>query len=342
MLSYEGRGCKPSLVRSEQPLLSVRDLAVDFELEGGVLRAVDRISYDVRPGEIVGIVGESGSGKSVSVLAVLRLLNVYSTAARVTGEVLFEGRDLFALTAKQMRGIRGKEIALIFQDPSSSWHPVLRIGRQVAEARLAHEKLRSNSVRQHVEGLFEAVGIPNPQLRYEQYPHEYSGGMKQRAMIAMAIANKPKLLIADEPTTALDVTIQSQVLELLRNVTADTGAALILISHDIGVIAEMADRVIVMYGGRVMEEGPVEQVLLSSRHPYTKGLLSSLPKIDKTVSRLPTIPGSPPQLFQASAGCPFEPRCGLSNNREPCRVQRPPLRQCGEGQLSACHFLEEM
>ena len=331
-----------SPAQSEQTLLSVRDLAVDFELEGGILRAVDRISYDVRPGEIVGIVGESGSGKSVSVLAILRLLNVYTTGASVTGEVLFEGRDLFALTAKQMREIRGKEIALIFQDPSSSWHPVLGVGRQVAEASLAHEKMRSDRVRQHVEGLFESVGIPNPRVRYDQYPHEYSGGMKQRAMIAMAIANRPKLLIADEPTTALDVTIQSQVLELLRNVTADTGAALILISHDIGVIAEMADRVIVMYGGRVMEEGSVEQVLVSSRHPYTKGLLSSLPQIDKKMSRLPTIPGSPPQMFQASAGCPFEPRCGLSNDRDPCRELRPPLRQCGDGQFSACHFLEEM
>jgi len=327
---------------AEQTLLSVRDLAVDFELEGGVLRAVDRISYDVRPGEIVGIVGESGSGKSVSVLAVLRLLNVYTTGASVTGEVRFEGRDLFALTAKQMREIRGKDITLIFQDPSSSWHPVLRIGRQVAEVSVAHDTMRPNRVREHVEGLFESVGIPNPRVRYEQYPHEYSGGMKQRAMIAMAIANKPKLVIADEPTTALDVTIQSQVLELLRNVTADTGAALILISHDIGVIAEMADRVIVMYGGRVMEEGPVEQVLVSSRHPYTKGLLASLPQIDKTMSRLPTIPGAPPQMFQTSAGCPFEPRCGLANDREPCREERPSLRQCGEDQFSACHFFEEL
>ena len=327
---------------SEHALLSVRDLAVDFELEGGVLRAVDRISYDVRPGEIVGIVGESGSGKSVSVLAVLRLLNVYTTGASVNGEVLFEGRDLFALTPKEMREIRGKDITLIFQDPSSSWHPVLEVGRQVAEVSLAHGKMGSDRVRQHVEGLFESVGIPNPRIRYEQYPHEYSGGMKQRAMIAMAIANRPKLLIADEPTTALDVTIQSQVLELLRNVTAETGAALILISHDIGVIAEMADRVIVMYGGRVMEEGPVEQVLLSPRHPYTRGLLSSLPQIDKKMARLPTIPGTPPQMFQASAGCPFEPRCGLSGDRDPCRESRPPLRQCGEDQFSACHFFEEL
>ena len=328
--------------RSEHALLSVRDLAVDFELEGGVLRAVDRISYDVRPGEIVGIVGESGSGKSVSVLAVLRLLNVYTTGASVTGEVMFEGRDLFALTPKQMRDIRGKDITLIFQDPSSSWHPVLGVGRQVAEVSLAHGKMGSDRVRQHVEGLFESVGIPNPRIRYEQYPHEYSGGMKQRAMIAMAIANRPKLLIADEPTTALDVTIQSQVLELLRNVTAETGAALILISHDIGVIAEMADRVIVMYGGRVMEEGPVEQVLLSPRHPYTRGLLSSLPQIDKKMSRLPTIPGTPPQMFQALAGCPFEPRCGLAKDRDPCRESRPALRQCGEDQFSACHFFEEL
>ena len=328
--------------RSEHALLSVRDLAVDFELEGGVLRAVDRISYDVRSGEIVGIVGESGSGKSVSVLAVLRLLNVYTSGASVTGEVLFEGRDLFALTAKEMREIRGKDITLIFQDPSSSWHPVLGVGRQVAEVSLAHGKMGSDRVRQHVEGLFESVGIPNPRVRYDQYPHEYSGGMKQRAMIAMAIANSPKLLIADEPTTALDVTIQSQVLELLRNVTAETGAALILISHDIGVIAEMADRVIVMYGGRVMEEGPVEQVLLSPRHPYTRGLLSSLPQIDKKMSRLPTIPGTPPQMFQALAGCPFEPRCGLAKDRDPCRESRPSLRQCGEDQFSACHFFEEL
>jgi oligopeptide/dipeptide ABC transporter ATP-binding protein len=328
--------------RSEEALLSVRDLAVDFELEGGMLRAVDRISYDVHPGEIVGIVGESGSGKSVSVLAVLRLLNVYTTGASVAGEVLFEGRNLFELTAKQMREIRGKDITLIFQDPSSSWHPVLGVGRQVAEVSLAHGKMGSDRVRQHVEGLFESVGIPNPRVRYEQYPHEYSGGMKQRAMIAMAIANRPKLLIADEPTTALDVTIQSQVLELLRDVTAETGAALILISHDIGVIAEMADRVIVMYGGRVMEEGPVEQVLLSPRHPYTRGLLSSLPQIDKKMARLPTIPGSPPQMFQALAGCPFEPRCGLSGDRGPCRESRPFLRQCGEDQFSACHFFEEL
>ena len=212
----------------------------------------------------------------------------------------------------------------------------------MAEVSLAHGKMGSDRVRQHVEGLFESVGIPNPRVRYEQYPHEYSGGMKQRAMIAMAIANRPKLLIADEPTTALDVTIQSQVLELLRNVTAETGAALILISHDIGVIAEMADRVIVMYGGRVMEEGPVEQVLLSPRHPYTRGLLSSLPQIDKKMARLPTIPGTPPQMFQALAGCPFEPRCGLSGDRDPCRESRPSLRQCGEDQFSACHFFEEL
>jgi oligopeptide/dipeptide ABC transporter ATP-binding protein len=324
------------------PLLSIRGLVTEFSTPDGVVHAVDGVSYDVYPGETLGVVGESGSGKSVTVMSVLGLIP--QPPGRIAaGEILLEGRNLLDLDVKELRKIRGRDIAMIFQDPMTSLNPVLRVGDQIAEAITTHDPdLGDDDVRKRVVDLLELVGVPNAEDRYDRYPHEYSGGMRQRAMIAMAIANQPKILIADEPTTALDVTIQAQVLEVLRRAQEETNAGTIMITHDLGVIAEMADRVVVMYGGRVVETGTVDEIFHSPRHPYTLGLLSSLPRPDQDLERLEPIPGNPPSLINLPSGCAFHPRCNLGAGRERCRTEVPPLFDLGEGRHSACHYHQEM
>ena len=327
------------------PVLSIRDLAVQFTTDDGVVRAVDGITYDVYPGETLGIVGESGSGKSVSTMSILGLIPI--PPGKITsGEAIFQGRDLLKLSKKQLRRVRGNDMAIVFQDPMTSLNPVLKIGYQLAEAIKAHHPdVRDSDAKRRAVKLLSTVGIPQPERRVEQYPHEFSGGMRQRAMIAMAIANQPSLLIADEPTTALDVTIQAQILEVLKTAQDETHAATILITHDLGLIAEMADRVIVMYAGKIVEFGDVHTIFAAPRHPYTIGLMESLPRVSVDEDFLRPIPGQPPSLINRPPGCPFHPRCFLSQGRVRCRDEEPPLRPVAEGMqkhLSACHFAEEL
>jgi oligopeptide/dipeptide ABC transporter ATP-binding protein len=324
------------------PVLSIRDLVVEFATDDGVVHAVDGVTYDVYPGEVLGIVGESGSGKSVSTMSLLGLIP--QPPGRIpSGEAIFQGRDLLKMKKRQLRDVRGKDMAIVFQDPMTSLNPVLKIGFQLGEAVKTHfPKKGDDEVREHVVRLMRAVGIPNVERRYEQYPHEFSGGMRQRAMIAMAIANDPALLIADEPTTALDVTIQAQILEVLKEAQKVTHAAIILITHDLGLIAELADRVIVMYAGKIVESGDVFTIFGSPRHPYTIGLMDSLPNLTLDERWLRPIPGQPPSLINRPPGCPFHPRCFLSQGRARCREEEPPLRPLAQGHMSACHFTEEL
>ena len=325
-------------------LLSVKDLTVEFDTEDGVVHAVTGISYDLRPAETLGVVGESGSGKSVSVMSMLGLIPV-PPGRIVSGEALYKDRDLLTLPNKDLQALRGDEIAMIFQDPMTSLNPVLTIGEQIAEAITTHNPgIGDDEARERVIRLLEVVGVPFADRRFQQYPHEFSGGMRQRAMIAMAIANDPTVLIADEPTTALDVTIQAQIVEVLRAAQEETHAATILITHDLGLIAELADRVVVMYAGRVVELGDVFTIFNSPRHPYTVGLMSSLARLDSDQDRLDPIPGQPPSLVTPPPGCAFHPRCALSQGRAVCRTDVPALRNLGQDDphLSACHFAEEL
>jgi oligopeptide/dipeptide ABC transporter ATP-binding protein len=331
----------PSPLGTDEPLLSIRDLVTEFATPDGVVHAVDGVSYDVHPGETVGVVGESGSGKSVTVMSILGLIP-QPPGRIVGGEVWFDGRDLLQLPPKELRKVRGKDVAMVFQDPMTSLNPVLTVGSQIAEAITTHHDVDDDQARRRSIELLELVGVPNAEDRFGQYPHEYSGGMRQRAMIAMAIANQPRILIADEPTTALDVTIQAQVLEVLDAAQRETNAGTILITHDLGVIAEMADRVVVMYGGRVVETGSVDEIFHSPRHPYTLGLLSSLPRPNQDVARLEPIRGNPPSLINLPSGCSFHPRCHLGEGRVRCRTEVPPLYDVGPGRASACHFHDEM
>ena len=326
-----------------EPLLSIRDLVVEFSTEDGVVQAVDGISYDLYPGETLGIVGESGSGKSVSTMSLLGL-TPQPPGKVVRGEAIFKGTDLLKISKKELRHIRGNEIALIFQDPMTSLNPVLKIGAQIDEAiRTHHPDEKDARIKERSIALLQTVGVPNPDRRYEQYPHEFSGGMRQRAMIAMSIANSPSVLIADEPTTALDVTIQAQILQVLKKAQDETHAATILITHDLGLIAELADRVVVMYAGKVVELGDVHTIFESPRHPYTVGLMESLPKLNADDDWLRPIPGQPPSLISRPPGCPFHPRCFLSQGRLRCREEEPPLRPIGgSAHLTACHFAEEL
>ncbi len=326
-----------------EPVLSIRDLVVEFGTEDGIVQAVDGVSYDLYPGETLGIVGESGSGKSVSTMSILGLIP-QPPGRVVRGEALFKGTDLLKISRKQLRRIRGNEVAMVFQDPMTSLNPVLKIGFQIGEAIRAHNSNeKDDAIKQRTLDLLRLVGVPNPEQRYDQYPHEFSGGMRQRAMIAMAIANSPSVLIADEPTTALDVTIQAQILQVLKKAQEETHAATILITHDLGIIAELADRVIVMYAGKIVEFGDVETIFESPRHPYTVGLMDSLPRIAADEDWLRSIPGQPPSLINRPPGCPFHPRCFLSQGRIRCREEEPPLRPIGHStHLSACHFAEEL
>jgi oligopeptide/dipeptide ABC transporter ATP-binding protein len=324
------------------PILSIRDLVVEFVTDDGIVHAVDGVSYDVYPGETLGIVGESGSGKSVSQLAVLGLIP-QPPGRIVRGEAIFAGRDTLKMSKRQLRQIRGGDVAMVFQDPMTSLNPVFKIGHQLSEAIQAHNgDIKDKVARERAIDLLKLVGVPNPERRYDQYPHEFSGGMRQRAMIAMAIANEPKLLIADEPTTALDVTIQAQILEVLKKAQDETHAATILITHDLGLIAEMADRVVVMYAGKVVELADVHTIFGAPRHPYTVGLMDSLPRLTVDEDWLRPIPGQPPSLISRPPGCPFHPRCFLSQGRLRCRDEEPPLRPVAAEHLSACHFAEEL
>jgi oligopeptide/dipeptide ABC transporter ATP-binding protein len=324
-----------------QALLSVEDLHVTFEGDEGTVEAVRGVSWEIRPGEVLGIVGESGSGKSVSVSSVLGLLP--SPPAVISGgPVTFDGQNLLELSEKKLRAVRGKKIAMIFQDPMTAFNPVKTIGHQISEAIRVHDKSVSRSAaKDRSIELLSMVGVPGPHARFSQYPHEYSGGMRQRAMIAMAIANRPRVLIADEPTTALDVTIQAQILELLEVVRNETDAAMILITHDLGVIAEVADRVVVMYAGKVVESTSVLSLFQNPRHPYTLGLLGSLPRLEVRMDTLYSIPGQPPDMAHAPPGCAFAARCSLSRGRAECRESVPELVKVGDS-WSACHFVDEM
>jgi oligopeptide/dipeptide ABC transporter ATP-binding protein len=291
------------------PLLSVRDLRVGFATEGGLLQAVDGVSFDVRPGEVLAIVGESGSGKSVTAQTMIGLTR--SKNSQIEGSVKLDGEELLDADDATMRRLRGEKIGMVFQDPMTSFNPVYRIGAQIVEAIRAHqENVGKGEARQRVVELFDSVGIPSAERRVDSYPHEFSGGMRQRAMIAMALALEPEVLIADEPTTALDVTIQAQILHLLEDLNRERGLATILITHDLGVVAEVADRVLVMYAGRVVEEGTLDEIFYDPQHPYTWGLMGSLTRLDRPrPHRLPQIAGSPPSLLDLPDGCPFRPRC---------------------------------
>jgi oligopeptide/dipeptide ABC transporter ATP-binding protein len=314
-------------VASREPLLSVEDLHVRFWTRRGTVYAVNGISFDIAPGETLGIVGESGCGKSVTSLAILGLL---SRNGRIeSGKAVFQGRDLVRQSDRALRSVRGKEIAMIFQDPMTSLNPVLTIGRQIREALETHFGMNRKEAEQTAAEALDRVGIPSAKARLKDYPHQFSGGMRQRAMIAMALACKPKLLIADEPTTALDVTIQAQILDLLRALVAEENAALILITHDLGVVAGMCERVNVMYAGMFMETGSAEQLFGSPRHPYTLGLLQSVPRLDAARrARLQPIEGAPPNMLRAPSACPFQPRCryeiDLSRREVPQLVEIEP------------------
>jgi oligopeptide/dipeptide ABC transporter ATP-binding protein len=327
------------------PLLEIDNLQTHFFTRAGVVRAVDGVSYSVRAGETLGVVGESGCGKSVTALSILRL--VASPPGRIVGgRVLFEGRNLLELTERAMEDIRGNDIAMIFQEPMTSLNPLLTIGRQIGEAVALHRGLSGREAWDEAIEMLRRVHIPEPERRVHAYPHQLSGGMRQRAMIAMALSCNPKLLIADEPTTALDVTIQAQILDLMRELQDTTGAAIILITHDMGVVAENADRVVVMYAGRKVEEASADDLFESPGHPYTKGLLGSLPNLeiaartDTRRVRLSEIKGMVPSLANLPQGCSFAPRCGFAT--EECRAAYPPLTQYRPGHWVACWHADRL
>ena len=320
-------------------LLEVRDLKTWFYTESGVVRAADGVDFDVRPGEILGIVGESGCGKSVTSLSVMGL--VPKPHGRIVGgSVLFDGRDLTKLSNREMRRIRGNSISMIFQEPMTSLNPVYTAGDQIAEAIMLHTRLnRKEALGQALE-MLQKVGIPEPQQRLREYPHQLSGGMRQRVMIAMALSCGPQLLIADEPTTALDVTIQAQILKLMRDLRQRIGMAMMLITHDLGVIAEMAERIVVMYAGKVVEHAGACALFSGSLHPYTWGLMHSIPRMDLDVPRLPAIAGSVPNPLAFPPGCKYHPRCPLVSER--CRSEEPPLKEAASGHFSRCWHVDRI
>ena len=338
-------GSRPSPGRhdSTKPLLAVEELKTYFFTRDGVVRAVDGVSFSVERGETLAIVGESGCGKSVTSLSILRLI-ASPPGRTVAGRVLFEDRDLLELPEPEMRKIRGDAISMIFQEPMTSLNPVLTIGRQIAEVLRLHRGLSDEASTQRAVEMLRLVRMPEPERRIGQYPHELSGGMRQRVMIAMALACEPRLLIADEPTTALDVTIQAQILDLMRELKERTGAAIVLITHDLGVVAEMAQRVVVMYAGRKVEEAPVAELFARPHHPYTRGLLDSIPKLGTSrhngAARLSEISGTVPSLSEPIVGCAFAPRCAYATAR--CRSEDPPLEEKLPGHFAACWESETM
>jgi len=323
---------------STDPILTVEDLTVRFPTDDGLVQAVRGVSYDLYGGEVLGIVGESGSGKSVTSMAVMGLL---PRTARVSGSIRFEGKDLLKISEKEMNTVRGLGISMVFQDPMTSLNPVYTVGDQIAEAITAHHDVRKDVARKQAVELLDLVHIPNPQQRAREYPHQLSGGMRQRVVIAVAIANNPKVIIADEPTTALDVTVQAQILEALQTAQKETGAAMVLITHDLGVIAGQADRVLVMYAGKAVETGSVDEIFYTPRMPYTLGLLGSLPRLDLKTERLTPISGAPPSMINMPSGCPFSARCPLA--QDICTREEPRLEAgANAGHLAACHFSDQV
>jgi oligopeptide/dipeptide ABC transporter ATP-binding protein len=323
-----------------EPLLEVADLTVSFKTDDGVVQAVRGVDFSVQPGQVLAVVGESGSGKSVTAMAILKLL---PPAATIEGTIRWQGEDLLAAKPARMREIRGGEISMIFQDPLTALNPVYKVGRQIIEMIQAHENVSKKDARVRAIEMLNLVGIPQPAKRIDQYTHEFSGGMRQRAMIAMALACSPKLIIADEPTTALDVTVQAQVLELLADLADRLGTAVILITHDLGVVAGMADRVTVMYAGRMVESGSVDDVFDGTAHPYTGGLLASLPRLTGDVDA-PLIPigGQPPSMLRPPPGCSYHPRCRWALEAAGCMTEVPLNIERSPGHVSACHRADEL
>jgi oligopeptide/dipeptide ABC transporter ATP-binding protein len=321
-------------------LLEVRGLHTEFSTSNGKVRAVDGVSWDVRPGETVALVGESGCGKSVSALSIMGLVS--QPAGRITaGEILFRGRDLLKLSEEEKREIRGRDIAMVFQEPMTSLNPVLTVGRQITEACEIHLGYTPQQAQARAEEVLGQVGITDAPRRLKQYPHQFSGGMRQRLMIAIALSCNPSLILADEPTTALDVTIQAQILDLLKEISRTTGAATLIITHNLGVVARYADRVNVMYAGRIIERGTAREIYGNPRHPYTLGLLRSVPRLDEPRrERLDPIQGQPPDLTRLPRGCAFAPRCTFAIDR--CREEAPPLKSVGGTHLSACWVSESL
>ncbi|MET7760885.1 ABC transporter ATP-binding protein [Streptomyces sp. NPDC005336] len=329
--------------------LEVRDLRVHFPTDDGLVKSVDGLSFRLEKGKTLGIVGESGSGKSVTSLGIMGLHTAGQYGrrkARISGEIWLNGQELLGADPDEVRKLRGREMAMIFQDPLSALHPYYTIGRQIIEAYRVHHDVTKNVARKRAIELLDRVGIPQPDKRVDGYPHEFSGGMRQRAMIAMSLVNNPELLIADEPTTALDVTVQAQILDLIRDLQKEFGSAVIVITHDLGVVAELADDLLVMYGGRCVERGPAEKVFYEPQHPYTWGLLGSMPRIDRDqTERLIPVKGSPPSLINVPSGCAFHPRCPYADVPADgiTRTERPELREVsgGNGHFSACHMAQE-
>jgi peptide/nickel transport system ATP-binding protein len=336
----EPAGVAPS--DADDAFLSVRDLRIHFNTDDGLVKSVDGVSFDVQRGKTLGIVGESGSGKSVTSLGVMGLHR--SANAKVSGEVWLDGQELIAANPDEVRRLRGRKMAMIFQDPLSAMHPYYSVGQQIVEAYRVHHDVSKKVAKQRAVEMLDRVGIPEPNKRVDGYPHEFSGGMRQRAMIAMALVNNPELLIADEPTTALDVTVQAQILDLIRDLQKEFGSAVIMITHDLGVVAEMADDLLVMYGGRCVERGPAESVFSEPRHPYTWGLLGSMPRLDREeTDRLIPIKGSPPSLINLPEGCAFNPRCPYADipKDNVTRTVRPELTEVGGRHWAACHMTQE-
>jgi oligopeptide transport system ATP-binding protein len=323
-----------------QPLIEVKNLKTQFFTQDGVVKAVDDVSFYIMPGETLGIVGESGSGKSMTGLSIMRLIPS-PPGKIVNGEVNFAGTDVLKMSEEQVRSIRGNDIAMIFQDPMTSLNPVLTINRQISEALQLHMGMNKSQARNRSIELLKMVGIPNSEERVDQYPHQFSGGMRQRVMIAMALSCNPKLLIADEPTTALDVTIQAQILDLMRQLQNETGAGVMMITHSMGVVAGMADRVNVMYAGHIVETGETEEIFGNPHHPYTVGLMQSIPRLDaRSKVKLRPIRGLPPDLIDLPDMCPFTPRCNYA--RDKCEQKNPPLLEVQPGHYAACWFWEEV
>ena len=320
------------------PILSVRDLRTYFRTDDGIVKAVDGVSFDLYPGETLGIVGESGSGKTVTCLSAMRLI-AEPMGYYPSGQILLDGQDLLRASARDLVSVRGKSMSMIFQDPMTSLNPFLRISRQLTEVLECHQGLGRQAARQRSIEMLGRVGIPDAERRIDQYPHQFSGGMRQRVMIAMALLCQPRVLIADEPTTALDVTIQAQILDLILDLKRDFQTSVILITHDLGVVAGTTDRLLVMYAGRIVEEGPTAAVFATPSHPYTRGLLRSVPRLDEARSeQLQAIPGLPPDLSALPAGCPFHPRCAAASER--CRHEFPPVVQISSDHRAACWELK--
>jgi oligopeptide transport system ATP-binding protein len=320
------------------PILQVKDLHVSFKVKGGEVKAVRGMNFEIGKGETVAIVGESGSGKSVTAQTIMRLIPSPPSQIK-SGEIIFQGEDILKKTNKEMEAIRGKDIGMIFQDPMTSLNPTIKVGRQITEVLMKHQKMTKAEAKERGIEMLKLVGIKNPEERFGQYPHEFSGGMRQRVMIAIALACNPALLIADEPTTALDVTIQAQILDLLKQLKTESDTAVLLITHDLGVVAQVCSRVVVMYGGMVMEEGTVEDIFYRTGHPYTQGLLRSVPKrVGANRERLVPIEGSPPDLIDPPAGCPFQDRCPYAFGK--CS-ELPPMADLGEGHRSLCWLVQD-